>query len=132
METDPVSSLQNIVQWKMLKNTVILRRVTVDEIAKQLNISTESAYSVMHDNLQFQKVCGKWAPKQLIDEHKHMRLAPRHVPAILLVIAKKVTSSSLSSRNQVEEHAMEAYAISSCKRIQEATIGRQVDVDHLL
>jgi predicted transcriptional regulator len=27
------------------------RRVTVDEIAKQLNISIGSAYSVVHDNL---------------------------------------------------------------------------------
>jgi transposase len=47
------------------------RRVTVDEIAKQLNISIGSAYSVVHDNLQFHRVCARWVPKELEDEHKH-------------------------------------------------------------
>jgi hypothetical protein len=32
----------------------------------------------------------------------------------------------------VEEHALEASIISFCKEIQDTTIGRQVDVDHLL
>jgi hypothetical protein len=40
--------------------------------------------------------------------------------------------SALSTRNQVEEHAMEASVISCCKEIQDATISRQVNVDHLL
>jgi hypothetical protein len=40
--------------------------------------------------------------------------------------------SSLSTRNQVEEHTTEASIITHCKKIQEATISRQVDVDHLL
>jgi hypothetical protein len=44
------------------------RRVTVDEIAKRLNISIVSAYSVVHDNLQFHKVCVRWVPKELTDE----------------------------------------------------------------
>jgi hypothetical protein len=43
------------------------RRVTVHKIAKQLNISTGSAYSVEHDNLQFHKVCARWVPKELMD-----------------------------------------------------------------
>jgi hypothetical protein len=34
------------------------RRVTVDEISKQLNIGVGSAYSVVHDNLQFHSVPG--------------------------------------------------------------------------
>jgi hypothetical protein len=50
------------------------RRVTFDKIAKQLNISIGSAYSVEHDNLRFHKVCARWASKELTDEHKHMRL----------------------------------------------------------
>jgi hypothetical protein len=44
------------------------RIVTVREIAKQLNIGTESAYSVEHDNLQFHNVCARWVPKELTDE----------------------------------------------------------------
>jgi hypothetical protein len=50
------------------------RRVTVNKIAKQLNMSIGSAYSVVHDNLQFHKVCARWVPKELTDGHKHMRL----------------------------------------------------------
>jgi ribosomal protein S25 len=52
----------------------INRRVTVDEIAKQMNISIGSAYSVVHGNLHFHKMCAWWVPKELTDEHKRMRL----------------------------------------------------------
>jgi hypothetical protein len=48
--------------------------VTVDKIGKQLNIGIGSAYSVVHDNLHFHKVCVSWLPKELMDEHKHMQL----------------------------------------------------------
>jgi hypothetical protein len=41
------------------------RRVTVDKMAKQLNISIGFAYSVMHDNFQSHEVCGRWVPKAL-------------------------------------------------------------------
>jgi transposase len=44
------------------------RRVMVSEIAKQLNISIASAYSVVHDNLQLHKVCARWVHKELTDE----------------------------------------------------------------
>jgi hypothetical protein len=50
------------------------RRVTVDEIAKQLSISIGSADSVVHDNLQFHTVCARGVHKELMDEHKHMHL----------------------------------------------------------
>jgi hypothetical protein len=33
------------------------RRVTVEKTAKQLNFSIGSAYSVVHENFQFHKVC---------------------------------------------------------------------------
>jgi hypothetical protein len=50
------------------------RRTKVDEIAKQLNISIGSAYSVIYDNLYFHKVCARWVPKGLTDEHRYMPL----------------------------------------------------------
>jgi hypothetical protein len=50
------------------------RRVTVHDIAKQLNISIGSAYSLLHDNLQFHNMCARWVPMGLTDEHKHVRL----------------------------------------------------------
>jgi hypothetical protein len=48
--------------------------VTVDEFAEQLNISTWSIYSAVHDNRQFHKVCAMLVPEELTDEHKRMRL----------------------------------------------------------
>jgi transposase len=50
------------------------RRLTVDEITKQLNISIRSAYSVVHDNHHFHKVCTRQVPKDLLNEHKCMHL----------------------------------------------------------
>jgi hypothetical protein len=41
---------------------------------KQLNISIGSAYSVVHDSLQFLEVCARWVPKELTDEHTRMCL----------------------------------------------------------
>jgi hypothetical protein len=40
--------------------------------------------------------------------------------------------SPLSTRNHAEQHAMETPVISCCNEIQDVTIGRQVDADHLL
>jgi hypothetical protein len=55
--------------------------MTAGKIAKQLTISTGYAYSVVHDNLQFHKVCTSWLP--LMDEHtcKHMcfNICPYHL-----------------------------------------------------
>jgi hypothetical protein len=56
------------------------RRMTVDQIEKP-NISIRPAYSVVHDNLQFLKVCATWVPKELTDEHKsmHLDIGSRHL-----------------------------------------------------
>jgi hypothetical protein len=45
------------------------KRVMVNKITKQLNISIGYAYSVVRDNLQFPEVCAKIVPKELKDEH---------------------------------------------------------------
>jgi hypothetical protein len=117
------------------------RRVAMDEIAKQLNISIGSAYSVVHVNLHFHKVCVWLVSKNLMDELKRMRLdiCSRH----WLVIAKKLTvfcngSSqamkpvfTTANQRPSEEHAREA-SVLCCKEIQDATFLRQVDFNHLL
>jgi hypothetical protein len=41
------------------------RKVMVDKIAKQLNISIGTAYSMVHYNLQFHKVHARCVPKEL-------------------------------------------------------------------
>jgi len=55
------------------------RRVTIDEIALQLGIST--AYSLVHDILGFHKVAARWVPRHLTEEHKRNR---QHICSSLL------------------------------------------------
>ena len=46
------------------------RRVTVHEIAAQLDTSHGSAHHIVHDVLQFHKVSASWVPRQLTAELK--------------------------------------------------------------
>ena len=46
------------------------RRITVEEVAGRLNVSVGSAYSLIHDSIKFSKVCARWVPKELTEEHK--------------------------------------------------------------
>ncbi|XP_075217801.1 histone-lysine N-methyltransferase SETMAR-like [Lycorma delicatula] len=50
------------------------RRITVDDTASELNISHGSAFSIIHDFLNFRKVCARWIPHQLTRIHKQNRL----------------------------------------------------------
>jgi len=34
-------------------------------------MSHGSAYSIVHDDLRYTKVCSRWVPRQLSDDHKH-------------------------------------------------------------
>jgi len=47
------------------------RRVTIDEIAVEFNMSHGSAYNIVNDDLRFRKVCSRCVPRQLSDDHKH-------------------------------------------------------------
>ena len=49
------------------------RRVTVDEIAAAFNMSHGSAYNVVQNDLRYRKVCSRWVPRQLSDDHKRAR-----------------------------------------------------------
>jgi hypothetical protein len=68
----PTTTTQN--EERARKLILQNRKVMVNEIAKQLNISIASAYSMVHDSFQFHKVCARWVPKELTDEHNHMHL----------------------------------------------------------
>jgi len=45
-------------------------RVTIDEIAVEFNTSHGSAYDIVRDGLRYRKVCSRWVPRQLSDDHK--------------------------------------------------------------
>jgi hypothetical protein len=46
-------------------------QVTINEVGNHLQISHGSAYDIIHNRLGFCKVCARWVPKQLTEEHKN-------------------------------------------------------------
>jgi len=50
------------------------KRMTVEDVARTLNVSIDSAYSLIHDTLNFSKVCARWVPNELTEERKRERL----------------------------------------------------------
>jgi transposase len=46
------------------------RQITVSAVANVLDIKYGSTYSVLHDELKYRKVCSRWVPKQLTEDHK--------------------------------------------------------------
>jgi hypothetical protein len=46
------------------------RRVTLNEIAANLNISYGSAHHIIHDELKFRKASARWVPRHLTPELK--------------------------------------------------------------
>ena len=58
-----------------IRDMVLLdRQLTIDEVANCLHISHGSAYEVIHNRLDFHKVCARWIPIQLTMLHKQMHL----------------------------------------------------------
>jgi transposase len=50
------------------------RRITVCELSGILNISDGSVKTIIKQYLQYSKVCARWFPRLLTDEHKSTRL----------------------------------------------------------
>jgi len=48
--------------------------ITVINIADILDISCGSAYSIIHEDLGYHKICARWVPKKLSDEHKQVHV----------------------------------------------------------
>lgn len=50
------------------------RRITIDQLADILKISSGSIHSILHDQLRLSKVSARWVPRMLTDAHKQSRL----------------------------------------------------------
>ncbi|GFS55653.1 histone-lysine N-methyltransferase SETMAR, partial [Nephila pilipes] len=55
-----------------LMNEYILanRRITIDEISNKVDISHGSVHKIIAGHPQFHKVCARWVPRLLTEEHK--------------------------------------------------------------
>ena len=50
------------------------RRLTVRNIAEQVNIDRETVRKILTEDLDMRKVCAKMVPKELIEEQKERRV----------------------------------------------------------
>ena len=50
------------------------RRLTVRNIAEQVNIDRETVKEILTEDLDMRKVCAKMVPKELIEEQKQRRV----------------------------------------------------------
>jgi transposase len=68
-----VNMATETVKQQMEQRIRDYRQVTIDEIAVEFNMSHSSAYSIVHNDLGYRKVCSRWVPRKLSDDHKHAR-----------------------------------------------------------
>ena len=72
----PLDSLDATTS-KMMKKILRLvtddRKLTMHEIFKMVNISTECVHDILHSHLNMQKPCAQWVPRVLTDQQKLKR-----------------------------------------------------------
>jgi len=69
----PVSVASETVKQKIKQRIHDYRQVTIDEIFIAFNMSHGSGYNIVHNDLGYRKVCSRWVPRQLSDDHKRAR-----------------------------------------------------------
>jgi histone-lysine N-methyltransferase SETMAR len=66
MSTDLVLDIDAAVQAD--------RRVSIAQLEIRFNLSRGTIWDIVHERLGYRKVCFKWVPRQLTDEHKKRRM----------------------------------------------------------
>ena len=69
----PVSLATETVKQQIEQRIRDYRRVTIDKIVVELNTIHGSAYNIVHDHLRYMKVCSRWFPRQMTNDHKVAR-----------------------------------------------------------
>jgi hypothetical protein len=46
------------------------RRVSIAQLEKRFNLSRGTIWNIVHERLSYRKVCSRWVPHQLTNEHK--------------------------------------------------------------
>ena len=49
-------------------------RIKINEIVAELGMSYGSEHSIIHEHLNFNKVCARWMLRSLTDAHRNQRL----------------------------------------------------------
>ena len=69
----PVSVATETVKQQIKQRIRDYRRVTIDRIAVEFNMSHDSAYTIVRDDLGYRKACSRWFRRQLSDDCKRAR-----------------------------------------------------------
>jgi hypothetical protein len=52
----------------------VIHRLTVDELHEVSHVLQSILYEIVRVQLQYRKICARWVPRMLIDEHKQKRM----------------------------------------------------------
>jgi len=66
----PVRVATETVKQQIEQRIRDYRRVTIDEIAIEFNMSHGSVYNIVHNDFGYRKVCSRWVPRQLSEDHQ--------------------------------------------------------------
>ena len=50
------------------------RRVLLKELEEQFNLSHSTIWDIVHEPLGYRKLCSRWVPRQLTEDHKKTRM----------------------------------------------------------
>ena len=113
------------------------RRLKIRYIASELDISKSTVYEIVHNLLGYHKVCARWVPKQLTDDHKQTRmgLSLAHLSGYKLegneFLERIVTGDETWVHYATPENKrdslndLEAFGFSSCTEIQIGSISKK-------
>ena len=66
------------------------RRVLLKELEEQFNLSQGSIWDIVHERLGYRKVCTRWVPRQLTEDHKKKTVwvHPSLIPSALMIMVR--------------------------------------------
>jgi histone-lysine N-methyltransferase SETMAR len=71
----PKPKLRTDENVALVKSLVLAdRRVTIESIVSDTDLSLGTVHTILHDDLGFRKVSARWVPRLLTDEHKQQHL----------------------------------------------------------
>ncbi|KAF8764430.1 hypothetical protein HNY73_022501 [Argiope bruennichi] len=118
------------VEYIILSN----RRVSIAHTAQDLGISVGSAHSIVHNQLDYRKLCSRWVPCSLSSEQKRTQIAAsleffqRYSVERNDFLNRVITGdeiwvhAALHPRNEVSVNGMETHIIACENKIQSSSI----------
>ncbi|KFM67462.1 Histone-lysine N-methyltransferase SETMAR, partial [Stegodyphus mimosarum] len=72
-EGRPATATKSEIAARVNECILANRRITINKISNERDISHGSVHKIIADHLEFRKVCARWVPRLLTEEHKGKR-----------------------------------------------------------